>query len=176
MTLIETCAVMAANAVLVAAVLSALYALGRADRSHATRVEQLRGVAELSTRLREDLHAARMLAWDDATGVLRLTMLGDQTIVYARQKDRWERRLPLTSEADATDDAKESANESGELTAAFPVPSQLSPTITPAAASTGEKVHIVWQAEHDADRDRPALPTPAELSVTLGRDERILHE
>ena len=97
MTLIETCAVMAANAVLVAAVLSTLYALGRADRSHAARGEQLRGVGELATRLRDDLHAARTLVWDEATGVLRLTMLDDQTIDYARQEDRWERRLASTS-------------------------------------------------------------------------------
>ena len=175
-TLIETCAVMAANAILVAAVLSALYALGRADRSQATRAEKLRGAAELSTRLRDDLHAARTLAWDDATEVLRLTMADDRTIVYARLKDRWERRLASTSDADATDDTGESANESGELTAAFPVPRQLSATITPAAASTNEQIHVVWHAEHDAARDRPALPTPAEMSVTLGRDERILHE
>lgn len=176
MTLIETTAVMAANAVLVAAVLSALYALGRADRSHANRVEQQRGVAELSTRLRDDLHAARTLAWDDATSALRLTMADDQTMVYARHKDRWERRLASTSDADTTDNARENANESGELTAAFPVPSQLSATVTPATASAGEQIHVVWHAKHDADRDRPTLPTPAELSVTLGRDERILHE
>jgi hypothetical protein len=176
MTLIETCAVMAANAVLVAAVLSALYALGRADRSHSTRVDQLRGVGELSPRLRDDLHAAQTLAWDDATGVLRLAMPDDRTIVYAPHEDRWERRLASTTDADATNNAGERAAEAGELTAVFPVPSQLSAAITPATANTGEQVRIVWQAKHDADRDRPTVPTPAELSVTLGRDERILHE
>ena len=61
MTLIEVCAVMAANAVLVAVILSALFALGRADRSYATRVDKFRGVVELSARLRDDLHAASRL-------------------------------------------------------------------------------------------------------------------
>ena len=84
MTLIEICTVMAANVVLVAVILSALFALGRADRSYATRVDKLRGVAELSTRLRDDLHAAQALAWDEAAGRLQLTM-ADQTVVLRAQ-------------------------------------------------------------------------------------------
>lgn len=166
MTLIEVCAVMAANAVLVAVILSALFALGRADRSYSTRVDKLRGVAELSTRLRDDMHAAQTLAWDDAAGALRLTMADDQAVVYTRENDRWERRSTPTADAAAAD----------ELTAAYRVPHQLQATITPAEATAGQQVRLVWSAEHDADRDRPALPTPPELSVTLGRDERILHE
>jgi hypothetical protein len=166
MTLIEVCAVMAANAVLVAVILSALFALGRADRSYSTRVDKLRGVAELSTRLRDDLHAARTLAWDEAAGALRLTMAGDQAVVYTREEDRWERRSTSTADVAAAD----------ELTAAYRVPHQLQATITPAEATAGQQIRIVWRAENDADRDRPALPTPPELSVTLGRDERILHQ
>ena len=165
MTLIEVCAVMAANAVLVAVILSALFALGRADRSYATRVDKFRGVAELSTRLRDDLHAAQALAWDEAAGRLRLTM-ADQAVVYVREKDRWERRSTSTADAATAD----------ELTAAYRIPRQLQATITPAAAAAGQQVRLVWSAERDADRDRPALPTPPELSVTLGRDERILHQ
>jgi hypothetical protein len=166
MTLIEVCAVMAANAVLVAVILSALFALGRADRSYSTRVDKLRGVAELSNRLRDDLHAARTLDWDEAAGALRLTMADDQAVVYTRENDRWERRSTPTADAAAAD----------ELTAAYRVPRQLQATITPAAATVGQQIRLVWSAEHDADRDRPALPTPPELSVTLGRDERILHQ
>ena len=172
MTLIEVCAVMAANAVLVAVILSALYALGRADRSYATRVDKLRGVAELSTRLRDDLHAAQTLAWDEAAGALRLTMADDQAVVYTREKDRWERRSTSTADAAADDDAA----TADELTAAYRIPRQLQATITPAAATAGQQIRLVWSAEHDAARDRPAMPTPPELSVTLGRDERILHE
>jgi hypothetical protein len=166
MTLIEVCAVMAANAVLVAVILSALFALGRADRSYSARVDKLRGVAELSTKLRGDLHAAQTLAWDEIAGALRLTMADDQAVVYTREKDRWERRSTPTADAAAAD----------ELTAAYRVPHQLQATITPAEATAGHQIRLVWKAEHDADRDRPALPTPPELSVTLGRDERILHE
>jgi hypothetical protein len=166
MSLIEVVAVMAANAILVAVVLSALFALGRADRSYATRVDNLRGVAELSTRLRDDVHAARTLAWDEAAGALRLTMADDQIVVYTRENDRWERRSTPTADAAAVD----------ELTAAYRIPRQLHATITPAAATAGQQIKIVWSAEHDAARDRPTLPTPPELSVTLGRDERILHE
>ena len=166
MTLIEICAVMAANVVLVAVILSALFALGRADRSYATRVDKLRGVAELSTRLRNDLHAAQALAWNEAAGRLRLTMGDDQAVVYSRESDRWERRSTPTADAVAAD----------ELTAAYRVPRQLQATITPATAAAGQQIRLVWSAEHDAARDRPALPTPPELSVTLGRDARILHQ
>jgi hypothetical protein len=168
MTLIEVCAVMAANAVLVAVILSALFALGRADRSYSARVDKLRGVAELSTRLRDDLHAARTLAWDETASALRLTMAGDQAVVYTREEDRWERRSTPTVDAIV-------AAGADELTAAYRVPHQLQATITPAAATAGQQIKLVWHAEHDAARDRPALPTPPELSVTLGRDERILH-
>jgi hypothetical protein len=174
MTLIEVCAVMAANAVLVAVILSALYALGRADRSYATRVDKLRGVAELSTRLRDDLHAAQTLAWDEAAGRLQLTMADDQAVVYTREKDRWERRSTPTADAAAENETNVEPG-ADELTAAYRVPHQLQATITPAAATAGQQIKLVWRAEHDADRDRPALPTPPELSVTLGRDERILH-
>ncbi len=171
MTLIEVCAVMAANAVLVAVILSALFALGRADRSYATRVDKLRGVAELSTRLRDDLHAAQALAWDEAAGRLQLTMADDQAVVYSRESDRWERRSTPT--ADQAEDVEQGV---GELTAAYRIPRQLQATITPATAVAGQQIRIVWSAEHDAERDRPTLPTPPELSVTLGRDERIFHE
>ena len=164
MTLIEVCAVMAANAILVAVILSALFALGRADRSYATRVDKLRGVAELSTRLHDDLHAARTLAWDEAVGVLRLTMADDESVVYTHEGDRWERRS--TADAAAAD----------ELTSAYRIPRQLQATITPASAAAGQQIKLAWKVEHDADRDRPALPTPPELSVTLGRDERVLHQ
>ena len=164
MTLIEVCAVMAANAILVAVILSALFALGRADRSYATRVDKLRGVTELSTRLRDDLHAARTLAWDEAAGVLRLTMADDESVVYTHEGDRWERRS--TADAAAAD----------ELTSAYRIPSQLQATITPVAAVAGQQIKLAWKVERDADRDRPALPTPPELSVTLGRDERVLHQ
>jgi hypothetical protein len=173
MTLIEVCAVMAANVVLVAVILSALFALGRADRSYATRVDKFRGVAELSTRLRDDLHAAQTLAWDEAAGRLRLTM-ADQTVVYVREEDHWERRSTPTADA-AADQARDVKPGAGELTAAYRIPRQLQATITPAVAIAGQQIRLVWRAEHDADRDRPTLPTPPELSVTLGRDERILH-
>ena len=166
MTLIEVCAVMAANAILVAVILSALFALGRADRSYATRVDKLRGVAELSTRLRDDLHAARTLAWDEAAGVLRMTMADDESVVYTHEGDRWERRSISTADAAAA----------GELTSACRIPSQLQATITPAAAVAGQQIKLAWKVERDADRDRPTLPTPPELSVTLGRDERVLHQ
>jgi len=165
MTLIEVCAVMAANAILVAVILSALFALGRADRSYATRVDKLRGVAELSTRLRDDLHAARTLAWDEAAGALRLTMADDESVVYTHEGDRWERRSTSNNDPVAN-----------EHTAAFRMPSQLQATITPAAAVAGQQIKLAWKVERDADRDRPALPTPPELSVTLGRDERVLHQ
>lgn len=175
MTLIEVTAVMAANAVLVAVILSALFALGRADRSYSVRVEKLRGVAELSTRLRDDLHASQTLAWDETAGALRLTMADDQTIVYTRENDRWERRSAPIDNTASSEPQKNEESNAGDLTAAYRVPSQLSATITPAAATAGEQVKLVWRAQHDADRDRPTLPTPPELSVTLGRDERILH-
>lgn len=173
-TLIEVCAVMAANVVLVAVILSALFALGRADRSYATRVDKLRGVAELSTRLRDDLHAAQVLAWDEAAGRLQLTM-ADQSVVYVREKDRWERRSTPTTDA-AVDQSQDVEPSAGELTAVYRIPRQLQATITPAEAIAGQQVRLVWRAELDAERDRPALPTPPELSVTLGRDERILHQ
>jgi hypothetical protein len=181
MTLIEVCAVMAANAVLVAVILSALFALGRADRSYSARVDKLRGVAELSTKLRDDLHAAQRLAWDEIAGALRLTMAGDQAIVYTRENDRWERRSTSTADAVAAagataENEKDIEPGADELTAAYRVPHQLQATITPAEATAGQQIKLVWRAEHDAARDRPALPTPPELSVTLGRDERILHE
>ena len=175
MTLIEVCAVMAANAILVAVILSALYALGRADRSYATRVEKLRGVSELSNQLREDLHAAQSLAWNDA-GELSLVLPDEGLVVYARQNDRWERRTRPSDDAAASQPEQNGTPGAGYLTAAFRVPSQLKATITPATATVGAQIHVVWRAEHDADRDRPSLPTPPELSVTLGRDERVLHE
>lgn len=165
MTLIEVCAVMAANAILVAVIVSAFFALGRADRSYATRIEKLRGATELSARLREDLHAAESLAWDDAAGNLRLTTPTGDTMVYVRGDDRWELRIATPAESDA-----------GELTAAFRVANQLSLSFTPAAATAGEQIRVIWRAERDADRNRPALPTPPELSVTLGRDQKVLHE
>src|SRR5690606_31772603 len=138
------CAVMVANAILIAAVLSALYALGRADRANATRVERQRGVTELSARLRDDLHAARTLSWDDAACVLRLDLADDKAIVYSRGENRWERRLVAPANADATGDAGKLANNLGELTAAFPVASQLTPTIAPPKADAGEQIRIVW--------------------------------
>lgn len=176
MTLIEVCSVMAANAVLVAVILSALFSLGRADRTHSTRLEKLRGVSELSARLREDLHAAQSLAWDEAGGVLRLTTPDDVTVVYTRGEDRWERRTTSPAAAAAAEAKENDESDSGELTAAFRVPNQLNVTITPAAANVGEQIHVVWRAEHDADRNRPTLLTPPELSVTLGRDQKVLHE
>lgn len=176
MTLIEVCAVMAANAILVAVILSALYALGRADRSYATRVEKLHGVNELSNQLREDLHAALSLAWNEDAGRLSLVLPDEGLVVYARQNDRWERRTRPSDNVAASQPEQNGKPGAGDLAAAFRVPSQLKATITPATATVGAQIHVVWRAKLDADRDRPSLPTPPELSVTLGRDERVLHE
>ena len=157
MTLIEICAVMAANAVLVAVILSALFALGRADRSYATRVDKLRGVAELSTRLRDDLHAAQSLAWDEAAGRLRLTM-ADQAVVYVREKDRWERRSTSTAEPCHQ---RRTLSRTSELTAAYRIPRQLQATITPAAATAGQQIRLVWSRR---TRRRTRSPCPADAA------------
>lgn len=170
MTLIEVCAVMAANAILIAVVLSALFALGRADRRSAERVHQQRGLAPLATRLRSDLHASQAVRWNDAEQTLQLTTFDDDTITYARVDDRWERRLAPSGESSGTGKA------AGELAGAFPIPRELTPTILPAAAAAGEQLRIVWNAAEDAEHDRPLVPTPPEWSVTVGRDERLLHE
>lgn len=167
MTLIELLAVMGANSILVGAAIVALVVVGRADRTFDTRIEQRHALLEMAQRIRQDIHGADQVKWDEAKQTLRMNMADETIIIYATVEGRCERRV-LSAEA-----IDEGAAD--ELTAAFRVPAGLHAIVEPADAKAAEAVRITWANASDEPREKTA-PPPVEMLVLVGRDERLLHK
>jgi hypothetical protein len=169
LTLIEMVAVMGANVVLMAAAIAALMAMSRADRNFDGRLAEIRALAPLADRLREDVHAAARVRWNDAEQTLYLNAAaGGPWIAYRGEVDRWERRV-----ADVEDGAAD-----GELSSVYRLPEghKVNVAVEPAEAATGELVRLRWHIDPEEERPDRELPSAIEMVVTVGRDERLLHE
>jgi hypothetical protein len=147
---------MVANIVLMGFAITAIIALQRADRNQTDRADRRREVSQLVDRLRDDLHVANRLAWNQDDGSLQLTTSADGEVVYSRAGDRWRRVAGEGSSAD------------------YPLPPRLRWRVEPAQASPGELVRIQFYAKRQSLGDSQAETIHAELSAVIGRDGRLL--
>jgi type II secretory pathway pseudopilin PulG len=164
MTLIEVLVVTGANAVLMATAIGAFMAISRADRTFARRLDEAQVLAPLLERLRDDIHAAGSVQWDEAKRTLNVEPDGGNSpIVYRVAKGRCMRVSPPGAETEE------------EITE-YRLPQRAQLTVTPAESATGDLVHITWSinpAKSQAERD----PPPAmEIVVAVGRNERLLYQ
>jgi hypothetical protein len=169
MTLIEVIAVIGANAALLAAAIAVLLSMGRADRQFARRSEDSLRIRALCDRLREDLHAADVVRWNEGAKTLALVAADGGAIEYRLTSDRVER---WTVEADSED----KTTRGGKLTSAFPLPAGTHMTVKPASAVAGDLVHIALPVEPDEPQPDRQPPHASEMVAAVGRDLRLLHE
>jgi type II secretory pathway pseudopilin PulG len=172
MTLIEVMAVMGASAALMAAAIGVLLAMGRADRQFTRRSEDARQIATLFDRLRQDLHAADAVRWDEAAQTLELLAEDGGVTEYRLAPDRLERWRVAAEDAAAD----EKSPRSGKLTSAYPLPTGTHLTAEPASAAAGELVRITLPREQEEPRPDRQPPPAAELVAAVGSNARLLHE
>jgi hypothetical protein len=165
MSLMELLAVMSANAVLMAAAIAALMAISRADRQFARHLDETQALAPLLDRLRDDIHAARSVRWDETEQTLHVEAIGeDASVTYRSEADRWLRRLSEQPNA-----------PEGVITSVYRLPKRVRVAVEPADAAAGDLIHVAWRTKPDKLPPDRLPPLATEIVVAVGRNERLLH-
>ena len=163
-SLVEVVAAMGANAVLAGVAVVALTSLRAADRDVNSRVEDHAALARIAEQIREDLHAAEALTWDEPAGALRLSGGNGRAIEYQVENSRCSRYSTSSNDTDL------------ELTSAFRLPEETGMQFKPANASAGELVHVHFFRHSDEARNTAKAAGSERFIIQVGRDARLLHE
>ena len=164
MMMIETLMLTTLGAVLSGIVVVGIAALLRYDRTSNKHVVQRHQLQYFAARVREDIHQATGLQWDEVAERLELLLPNKSIVSYQWRKGRWLRQSTATS--------------GREIVTPFELSASLRCRCSRKQASTGDLIRLVFTTTKGPDRSEGVIrPAPrVEIAAAIGHDRPRLKD